>query len=246
MTEKYRALVEYDGTDYCGFQRQRDEYPTIQGELEKVLHHLTRQSVTVIGSGRTDSGVHATGQVVSFTISWQHGVAALQRALNANLPVDIAVLQLEIAEPTFHPRFDARRRAYVYHIYNAPVRRPLNRRMSWHVSRPLDLAAMNEAAASLIGSHDFATFGQPPQGNNSVRHVFRAEWQQAGAFLTFHIEANAFLYRMVRSLVGSLKLVGDGSWQVADFVAALNAADRRRSGTVAPAVGLFLVSVWYD
>jgi tRNA pseudouridine38-40 synthase len=246
LTQKYRALIEYDGTAYYGFQRQREEYVTIQGELEKVLGHLARQPVTVIGSGRTDSGVHATGQVVSFTINWQHGTKALQRALNANLPADIAVLQLETAAAEFHPRFDARRRAYVYHIYNAPVRSPVRRLYSWHVSRPLDLMVMNEAAACLVGTHDFATFGQPPQGDNSVRHVFRAEWQQEGQMLLFHIEATAFLYRMVRSLVGSLKLVGDGSWQVADFVAAFSSGDRRRSGTVAPAAGLYLVSVWYD
>jgi tRNA pseudouridine38-40 synthase len=246
LIQKYRALIEYDGTAYYGFQRQREEYPTIQGELEQVLDHLARQPITVIGSGRTDSGVHATGQVISFTMSWQHGVDALQRALNANLPDDIVVLQLETADPDFHPRFDARRRAYVYHIYNAPVRSPVKHRYSWHVSRPLDLATMNEAATYLVGTHDFAAFGQPPQGDNSVRHIFRADWQREGQMLRFHIEANAFLYRMVRSLVGSLKLVGDGSWQVADFVAVLASGDRRQSGTVAPAAGLYLVSVWYD
>jgi tRNA pseudouridine38-40 synthase len=214
--------------------------------LERVLGDLARQPVTVIGSGRTDSGVHATGQIITFTMSWQHGAAALQRALNANLPADIAILQLETAVTEFHPRFDARRRAYRYQIYNSPVRSPLKNRYSWHVSRPLDLTVMNKAAAYLVGRHDFATFGQPPQGNNSVREVFEANWQQASEMLMFYIEANAFLYRMVRSLVGSLKLVGDGSWQVEDFVAALTAADRRRSGTVAPAQGLYLVSVWYD
>lgn len=105
---------------------------------------------------------------------------------------------------------------------------------------------MNEAAAHLIGTHDFATFGQPPQGNNSVRQVFQAVWQQDGPMLSFYIEANAFLYRMVRSLVGSLKLVGDGSWQAADFVAAFASGERSRCGTVAPAAGLCLVSVWYE
>ncbi len=246
MTQKYRARIEYDGTAYYGFQRQRDEYPTIQGELEQALSHLAQQPVTVIGAGRTDSGVHALGQVISFTIDWRHGVDALQRALNANLPEDIVVLQLETATAAFHPRFDARRRAYVYHIYNAPVRSPIRRQYSWHVAVPLDVVAMNEAAAYLPGTHDLATFGQPPQGDNSVRQVFRAEWQRDEALLSFYIEANAFLYRMVRSIVGSLKLVGDGSWQVSDFVAAFASGDRSRSGTVAPAVGLYLVSVWYE
>jgi tRNA pseudouridine38-40 synthase len=211
-----------------------------------VLSDLARQPVTVIGSGRTDSGVHATGQVISFTISWQHREDALQRALNANLPEDIVILQLETAASDFHPRFDARRRAYLYQIYNSPIRSPLKRQYYWHVTHTLDLTAMNEAAALLVGRHDFATFGQPPQGENSVREVLRADWQQAGEIFYFRIEANAFLYRMVRSLVGSLKLVGDGSWTVADFGAALAACDRRRSATVAPAQGLYLVSVWYD
>jgi tRNA pseudouridine38-40 synthase len=246
INQTYRALIEYDGTAYNGSQRQREEFTTIQGELEAALSHLARQPVTVTGAGRTDSGVHATGQVIAFTISWRHGIDALHRALNANLPADIAILQLDTATADFHPRFDAVRRAYVYHIYNAPVRSPMRRHTSWHVTRPLDIEAMNEAAAHLIGTHDFATFGQPPQGNNSVRQVFQAVWQQDGPMLSFYIEANAFLYRMVRSLVGSLKLVGDGSWQVADFVAAFASSERSRCGTVAPAAGLCLVSVWYE
>jgi tRNA pseudouridine38-40 synthase len=211
-----------------------------------VLGDLAQRPVTIIGAGRTDSGVHATGQVISFTISWRHGVEALQRALNANLPEDIVILQLETAASDFHPRFDARRRAYLYQIYNSPVRSPLKRLHYWHVTRPLNITAMNEASVILVGRHDFATFGQPPQGENSVREVLRADWQQEGEMFCFQIEANAFLYRMVRSLVGSLKLVGDGSWTVADFANALAACDRRRSATVAPAHGLYLVAVSYD
>lgn len=242
---RYKTLVAYDGAAYNGFQRQ-DEQPTIQGELEQAIQKISRRSVTVTGAGRTDSGVHALGQVVAFDLDWSHGPQALQRALNANLPADIAILQLAETAPDFHPRFDARRRAYLYHIYNHPVRHPIYGRQSWHVSRPLDIDLMNEAAAHLSGQHDFATFGQPPQGENTVREVFAAYWYRQDPFLTFRIEANAFLYRMVRSLVGTMKLVGEGSWTVEEFVNAFRAQDRRRAGQTAPAQALFLLSVKYE
>ncbi|PID86078.1 MAG: tRNA pseudouridine(38-40) synthase TruA [Chloroflexi bacterium] len=242
---RFRALVEYDGTDYFGFQRQIAEQPTVQSELERVLRQIVREPVTITGSGRTDSGVHATGQVISFDSEWRHTVADLQRALNANLPADIAILQLDQAEPSFHPRFDARKRAYEYYVYNAAVRSPLRRRRSWHVAKPLDWERMNQAANCLIGIHDFATFGQPPQGTVTVREVFAAQWEKRNELLVFTMVANAFLYRMVRSIVGSLKMVGEGGWTVEMFEAALAACDRSRSGAAAPAQGLTLVSVTY-
>lgn len=242
---RFRALVEYDGTDYFGFQRQKEDQPTVQSELERVIRQIVREPITISGSGRTDSGVHATGQVISFDSEWRHTEADLQRALNANLPADIAILQLDTTEPTFHPRFDARRRAYEYHVYNAAVRSPLRRQRSWHIAKPLDWERMNQAATCLIGIHDFATFGQPPQGVVTTREVFEARWEKRDEFLVFSIAANAFLYRMVRSIVGSLKAVGDGRWTVEQFETALAACDRSRSGQVAPAQGLTLVSVTY-
>ncbi|MCB9420773.1 MAG: tRNA pseudouridine(38-40) synthase TruA [Ardenticatenaceae bacterium] len=242
---RYKALIEYDGTAYYGFQRQIKEQHTIQGELEKAIARLTQQPINVIGAGRTDSGVHALGQVISFDLDWRHDIEALQRAINANLPADIVILQLNQVSPTFHPRFDARRRSYAYHIFNAAVRSPVRRFQSWHVRHPLDVGKMNQAASVLLGRHDFGTFGQPPVGENRVRELFRAEWIREREFLVFHIEANAFLYRMVRSLVGSMKLVGEGSWTVEDFVAAFRSCDRSRSGTAAPPQGLYLVSVTY-
>ncbi|RMH01081.1 MAG: tRNA pseudouridine(38-40) synthase TruA [Chloroflexi bacterium] len=244
---RYRAIVEYDGTGYFGFQRQRDDQPTVQSRLEDVLTGLAGgEPVRVTGAGRTDSGVHALGQVICFELTWRHREEDLLRAMNANLPDDIAIKALIECSETFHPRFDARRRAYEYHVYNAAVRSPIRRLRSWHVARSLDVERMNEAAACLIGVHDFATFGQPPQGENSVREVFVAEWRREGEMLVFFIEANAFLYRMVRSIVGSLKLVGEGSWTVADFEEAFRACDRARCGTVAPPHGLYLVSVCYE
>lgn len=246
MIQHYRALIEYDGTAYCGFQRQREGQTTIQGELERVLGDLAQRPITIRGAGRTDSGVHAKGQVVSFQLDWPHGQEALQRAINVNLPEDIAVLNLELCEATFHPRFDARRRAYIYNIYNAVIRSPIHRQYAWHVKRPLDILPMNQAAQALVGVHDFATFGQPPQGESTVRQVFTAVCHRENDLVSITIEANAFLQRMVRSIVGSLKLVGEGSWTVEQFVTAFKAHDRSQCGTVAPPHGLYLVSVTYD
>lgn len=244
----FRATVEYDGTDYFGFQRQRTGVPSIQAELEKALAQIVGHPVRVTGAGRTDTGVHALGQVISFTIEWpdRHGPAALQRAINTNLSPDVAVNDLMETSPGFHPRFDARRRTYEYHILNVPVRRPLWRRHAWHVAQVLETVQMNEASALLIGVHDFATFGRAPVGENTVREVYAAEWRRADHLVTFRICANAFLYRMVRSLVGSLKEVGSGKWSVDAFAAALAARERKESATAAPAHGLYLISVEYD
>lgn len=230
---------------FNGFQRQVG-VPTIQGEIERVVSEIVQKPVAVTGSGRTDAGVHATGQVISFDLDWEHGQRDLQRAINANLPETIVVCDVQQAGVDFHPRFDAQRRTYEYTIYNAETRHPLYRLSSWYVRKPLDVEKMNVAAQSLIGEYDFATFGQPPQGMNSVRHVFAAEWRRQNQFLVFTIVANAFLYRMVRSIVGTLKAVGDGSWRPEQFVAAFNRAERRFAGQTAPPHGLVLTAVEYD
>lgn len=251
----YRATVQYDGTAYFGFQRQRRGVPSIQAELETALTRLAGHPIRVVGAGRTDTGVHALGQVVGFTIDWPKkvgqpekvGQLKLQTALNALLPKDIAVIHLvEASPPGFHPRYDARRRIYQYHILCTAIRRPLIRQRAWHVAQDLRLEPMIEAAASLIGVRDFATFGRPTTGDSTVREVYSAEWRQEGEMLIFSICANAFLHRMVRSIVGSLKMVGSGKWTKDDFVDALMACERRRSATAAPAHGLYLVSVEYD
>jgi tRNA pseudouridine38-40 synthase len=198
-----------------------------------------------MGAGRTDAGVHARGQVIAFDTDWHHGPVALGRALNANLPLDVAVRGVERVERGFHPRFGARRRTYVYTINNQMSPSPLLRRTTWHRRRPLDESVMNEASALLIGEHDFATFGRPPVGDNTVRRVTRARWRREGDLLDFTIEANAFLYRMVRSLVGSLCQVGEGGWSVSTFSELFSAADRTLAGPTAPPQGLCLLSVIY-
>jgi tRNA pseudouridine38-40 synthase len=172
---RYRAIVAYDGTGYHGFQRQAPEHePTIQGEIERALNKIGQSDVSVAGSGRTDAGVHATGQVIAFDADWHHAAEALQRALNATLPGDIAVLDLTEAAPDFHPRYDAASREYVYTIYSAPARHPLWRLYALHFVEPLDVTAMATAAAMLVGEHDFAAFGQPTVGQVTVRRMVRA------------------------------------------------------------------------
>ena len=243
--KRYRATVEYDGSEFHGFQRQGRGERTVQEELEAAIQVVTGRSVTAIGAGRTDTGVHARGQVVAFDIEWRHEELALERALNANLPSDIAVREIMYVNQGFHPRFDARRRTYQYTINNCKYPSPLLRRTSWHWPRPLDLAAMNMAGKLLVGKRDFAAFGQPPVGENTVREVFRSEWRRENDLLNYQIEANAFLYRMVRSIVGSLCQVGGGAWSVERFANTLAAADRALAGPTAPPQGLCLLAVSY-
>lgn len=254
-TARYRGAVEYDGTAYAGFQIQRGPR-TIQGELERVLERLCEAQVRVHGAGRTDAGVHAKGQVIHFDTRWTHGTTDLQRALNALLPADIAVKELGKAERGFHARFSARRRMYVYTVYESPVRAPLWSRFAHHVTTPLDVCAMQEAAHELVGRHDFGAFGQPPVGTNSVRTVFRANWRAAAAGecgdpgaplrrLCFEIEGNAFLRGMVRRIVGALLAVGSGSMAPGAFRGVLESFDISQATPPAPACGLCLQHVTY-
>jgi len=242
---RYGAEIEYDGSAYCGFQKQING-PTVQEELEKAIILVCGKPIAVMAAGRTDSGVHALGQVVAFDLEWKHGSDDLRRAMNAKLPDDIAIVGLSERKADFHPRFDAKRRTYQYQIYNESVRSPMLRLVSWHVDQPLNVDNMNKAAESIIGEHDFATFGQAPSGRNTVRQVFEANWKAQNGLLKFTIEANAYLFRMVRSLVGSMKVVGEGSWSVKEFEEALKARDRGRSAKTAPPQGLFLTHVCYQ
>lgn len=245
-TRRYRGVLAYDGRAYFGFQRQAGDTPTIQGVIEDAIRRVTRQQVTLAGAGRTDTGVHATGQVIAFDVVWRHSAHDLWRALNANLPGAIVLQSLDEAEAGFHPRFDARSRTYAYTLYTAPVRQPLWDAYAWHVPVPLDMAALQAAAGLLIGRHDFAAFGQPPQGDNTVREVLRSEWDTLpGTPVRYVIEANAFLHRMVRRIVGALVRVGRGELALETFEAAFRAADGTWPNQTAPAHGLCLIEVTY-
>ncbi len=242
---RYRAVVEYDGTEFLGFQRQA-QGRTVQGELEHGLRRIGWNGTAVLGAGRTDSGVHAVGQVIAFDLAWQHGEAALLRALNASLPADVSVKAVEVCAPGFHPRYEAKARRYRYTLYLAPVRSPLKARYAWNIATPLDLAALRQASALVLGAHDFATFGtDPDNGSNTVRTVSIAEWRRTDDGLTFDIQAEAFLYRMVRSLVGALKRVGAGELSLAAFADLLHARDRAQCPPPAPPHGLCLLEVIY-
>lgn len=247
-----RATVAYDGTDFLGFQLQASGR-TVQGVLETALRRLTGAETRVIGSGRTDAGVHAVGQVVAFRTHWQHGLEDLHRALNAVLPPDIAVDALEQASEDWHPRFSAKWRHYRYTILNRPVRAPLLRRYAHLVVQPLRLDLLQGAADTLLGEHDFASFGRPMQpGETTVRVIHRAEWNAVDQLLTFDVVGNAFLRGMVRNLVGNMLRVGSsaehsGSQCTTSWLAEVLAArDRSLAAAPAPACGLCLMHVEYE
>lgn len=241
-----RLLLEYDGAAYHGWQRQKNAL-TIQEMVETALAKLIGEAVRVLGSGRTDAGVHARGQVANFQTSSHIPLKAFHAGLNSFLPRDIAVLDAAEAPLAFHARKSARAKTYEYRILNRAARSPLNRRYAWVVHKPLNLAAMVQAADMLLGEHDFLAFkasgGSP---GHAVRKVLAAAWQQEEAGrLRFTITANGFLRGMVRSLVGTMVDVGRGKRPPEDLSALLLSGERAATGPTAPAQGLFLVEVIY-
>jgi tRNA pseudouridine38-40 synthase len=245
LEHRYRATVEYDGTDFLGYQIQA-RGRTVQGEIEKSLAQVTQTVARIDGAGRTDAGVHATGQVIAFNVTWRHALTDLHRALNATLPSDIVINSLKIAAPDFHPRFSALSRTYHYQIINQPWPSVLQRRYAYHVKQNLDVQSMNEAGQLLLGQHDFASFGKPPQGSNTIRIITQAKWfTNEDNQLIFSITANAFLYRMVRNIVGTLVEVGLGRLAITDIRDILEAQNLTRSASPVPAHGLCLVDVAY-
>ncbi len=249
---RYRATLAYDGTNYFGFQRQRAGIATIQAAVEAAVEQVTGQPVTVIGAGRTDTGVHASGQVIAFDVGWKQSADRLLTAINAVLPDDIALQALtplgEVApgERGFHPRFDAVARVYRYTVYPAPQRDPLLRRSVWWVYGALDVEAMQSAAALLIGQHDCGAFGKPPQGDNTVREIMRSQWSPVDRRLMYRIEANAFLQHMVRRIVGMLVMVGRGTLTVSEFETVFRSGKLMPRALLAPPQGLELEQVKYS
>jgi tRNA pseudouridine38-40 synthase len=248
---RFRATLAYDGTAYQGFQRQADGIPTIQGEVEQAIAEITQQTTTVVGAGRTDTGVHATGQVIAFEAEWKHEDIDLLHALNAALPDDIALQNITQHEG-FHPRFDAVSRIYKYTVAIMQHRHPLLRHRVWQIRNLPFSEAMQAAAELLLGKHDFASFGKPPQGENTIRMVFKSEWHahqptedQPFETWTYMVEANAFLQHMVRRIVGALVDVGQGRCTIDEFRAASERARLMEKGTIAPPHGLVLVKVNY-
>jgi tRNA pseudouridine38-40 synthase len=248
LSRVLKLVLQYDGTDYVGWQRQLSG-TSIQGLIEEALQPIEGSPVTVHGAGRTDAGVHALGQVCSFKLSATIDPATLARALNAVLPQDVRVASAEEAAPDFHARFDATGKVYDYRIVNGAFVSPFLRRYAWHVIPPLDVAAMQEAAKVLIGEHDFATFrGAGSEAHTSVRTITRIGWSGgAGPTdpLTIRFEGTGFLRHMVRSIAGTLVEIGLRRWPASAMQEILEAHDRGRAGKTAPAQGLFLVEVRY-
>lgn len=243
----FRLTLEYDGRDFAGWQVQPGGQRTVQGALEAAVERVTGRAVRVIGSGRTDAGVHAQGQVASVRVETRLEPDQLSRALNGVLPADVAVLGAERVPEDFHARHDARSKLYCYRIWNGASPSPLRAPRAWHVARPLDLGAMRPAAQALVGTHDFACFRATGSGaGSSVRTLTRCQLEgEARAEIRLLVEGDGFLRHMVRALVGTLVEVGRGQRPAGSMPAVLAARDRGRAGRTAPAHGLSLVRVDY-
>lgn len=240
------AVLEYDGTEFLGFQSQKGGR-TVQDELERALAEFTEQRIRVVGGGRTDAGVHATGQTVSFKIDWQRDLDTFQRALNSKLSRQVAVKSLREVPDEFSARYSATSRSYRYSVLNTRIRSPLRERYALWLDDELDVAAMDWAASVLVGRHDFGAFGTPPRGANTVRHMIRAKVERRDDLVAFEFEAEAFLYRMVRRLVGTLLKAGTGRMEPGEFRELLEAgrAGTRQAGNAVPPHGLTLIEIKY-
>lgn len=240
-----KLLITYDGTDFSGWQRQPDRR-TVQQVLEEAIGRLTGVEAPTNASGRTDAGVHALGQVIHFYTVSKHPTGVFVKALNAILPPDVRVKGAWDVPQSFHATLDARSKRYRYVIDNGPIADPFRLRTSDHVYLPLDSEAMNRAAQALKGRHDFHSFETNwPNRTSSVRTIFDIEVTRIVDEVRVEVEADGFLYNMVRSIAGTLIQVGIGRWPEAKVLEALRAEDRREAGPTAPPRGLFLLLVRY-
>jgi tRNA pseudouridine38-40 synthase len=244
---RYKLTLEYDGTDFFGWQRQ-DNGPSVQQSLEEAIFDFSSETTTVLGAGRTDSGVHALAQVAHIDIKKKFDTYSIRDAINFYLkPFSISVLSVEKVSTEFHARFSARERAYLYRILNRRAPPTLDKNHSWWVIPQLDANAMHEAAQILIGYHDFTTFRAVAcQAKSPIKTLSKLEVTRKGDFIEIRVRARSFLHHQVRNFVGTLKLIGEGKWVKADVEKALAACDRSAGGPTAPARGLFLSEVLYS
>ncbi len=244
---RYRLLLEYDGAPFVGWQRQ-DTGPSIQAALEDAVFAFSGERVVVHGAGRTDTGVHAAGQVAHFDLATDRPVEKVRSAVNFHLkPQPVAILEAALAAPGFHARFSATGRRYRYRVLNRRAPPALERGHVWHVPVRLDVDAMAEAARLLVGHHDFNSFRSTScQAPSSVKTLDVFEVRRSGETIHVDVAARSFLHNQVRILVGTLALVGRGAWRPDDVAAALAARDRNRAGPTAPPHGLTLMEVRYD
>lgn len=243
---RYKLIIEYDGTPFAGWQMQASEL-SVQGVLESAAATINGEHVVVHGAGRTDAGVHALGQVAHVDLAKPWDLFELRNALNANVrPHPVSVLNVSEAGQDFHARFSATRRHYLYRILNRRSPPALDKGKVWWLPVELDAIAMHAAAKLLLGKHDFTTFRAAAcQAQSPVKTLDRLEVARHGELIEIRAVARSFLHSQVRSMAGTLKLVGEGKWQCTDVKAALDAADRARCGPVSPPDGLFLLKVEY-
>jgi len=243
---RYKLLIEYDGTPFAGWQIQANG-ASVQGALTAALEAFCGERAHVQGAGRTDAGVHALGQVAHVDLVKEADPETLRDALNAHLrPHPIAVLEAAVVAKEFDARFSATRRYYLYRIVNRRADLAIDRARAWRIARPLDAQSMRAAAQHLVGRHDFTTFRAAEcQAKSPVKTLDRLDVERSGDEVRIEAAARSFLHHQVRSMVGSLALVGEGKWQPDDVARALAACDRSACGPVAPPDGLYLVRVKY-
>jgi tRNA pseudouridine38-40 synthase len=245
---RYQVILAYEGTRFRGFQRQLNRLgaQTVQGVFETALQQLGWQGTALLAAGRTDTGVHASGQVIAFDLEWKHRPDELRDALNAHLPAEVVVQTVRAVHPGFHPRYDAVSRRYRYSVYCREVPDPLLERYAWRVWPALNLDTMQLVCSLLLGRHDFAAFGTPPRaGGSTIRTVLAADWKPDGTKFLFEIVGDAFLYRMVRRLVFIQVAVGQGRLAVEQVHSYLESPPPHPLQGLAPPNGLVLVEVTY-
>lgn len=245
---RYRLTIEYDGTPYVGWQRQKNG-PGVQAAIEKAIVGFAHEQITLQVAGRTDTGVHALAQIAHVDLSADWSAKTVRDAINALLTKakePVAITAVALVDEDFHARFSAKARHYRYLIENRPVPSALNAKRAWLVKRPLDCAAMNDAAQELLGLHDFTTFRAAQcQSKSPVKTMDRIYFERDGAMITVSISAKSFLHNQVRSIVGTLKMVGDSRWSRADVARIRDAREHQLCGALAPAHGLYLEKVDY-
>ena len=238
-----KLCIEYDGTDFYGWQVQTKKR-TVQGELQEALGTLLNSDIGIIGAGRTDTGVHALGQVAHFKTDSDMEIATLYRGLNSLLPEDIVVHDVQEVPTDFHARFDAKSRRYQYRIVRG--RKAIGRQFNWHCNYPLDVPSMVQATEPLRGKHNFRSFcSAGTEVKDHTCTLFNIKWSEQNGHLTLEAEADRFLQHMVRAIVGTIVEIGRGRWDISDAHRILEAKDRRKAGPTAPAQGLCLMEVTY-
>lgn len=246
--QRYKLTVEYDGSLYCGFQKQSDiAQKSIEKVLEFAIFQLSQEQPKIVASGRTDAGVHALGQVIHFDLEKKFSPHQIIMGLNSYLREEqVVVLSCELVDENFHARFNSKMRHYRYRIINRSAFLTIDKNRAWHVAKKLDAAAMKKAAEFLIGEHDFSAFRDAEcQASSPIRTIKKIEIKENGEEILIEVSAKSFLHHMVRNIVGTLSWVGSGKISAADIETILHAKDRTKSGPNAPACGLYFLKVEY-